>query len=111
MFEIERVGPLYLAQRNRNTTIKEILLEAGAKKARQPSRAFYIFHPFEDFLNAYDKIKAKELLIGAHFILGLGGQNIERETQNLSKINLDGIKIHFFHANFSFFVSFLFLHL
>ena len=58
-------------------------------------------HTFEEFLGAFELAKKSGLLVSVHVILGLPGETREEMLQTagmLSKLKIDGIKIHLLHV-------------
>jgi len=58
-------------------------------------------HTYNDFLKAYELAKEYGLLVSAHVILGLPGETKKEmvaTAERLSKLKIDGIKIHLLHV-------------
>ncbi len=58
-------------------------------------------HTWEDFLNGYEKLHKRGVLVGAHIINGLPGETPDRmlkTAEELSKLNLHLVKIHLLHV-------------
>lgn len=58
-------------------------------------------HTYDDFLKAYELAKEHGLRVAAHVILGLPGETkkeIVATAKRLSKLKIDGIKIHLLHV-------------
>ena len=57
-------------------------------------------HTFEDFLTAFELTKQSGIFVSAHVILGLPGEtraDMLQTAEMLSKLKVDGVKIHLLH--------------
>ena len=58
-------------------------------------------HTFEDFLTAFELTKQNGIPVSAHVILGLPGEtraDMIETAKSLSKLKVDGVKIHLLHV-------------
>lgn len=58
-------------------------------------------HPYSDFLNGYEKLKARGIPVCVHIINGLPGESKEMMLQTareIAKLDLHSVKIHLLHV-------------
>lgn len=55
-------------------------------------------HTYEDFLYALELTRKYRINVGVHLILGLEGQDYNKEAKNISRLDIQGIKFHVLHV-------------